>query len=309
MQFDDLSETKTAYMKIIYTLITLCCLQYNASCQEQGGIFNKKKWSVDLEFGKTHAAFQEFRETSGSNFQVMGLDFFYLPYEIGKLNFTFNTGFNYGEKHYDDIYPNIEFEGGYMGSFIGFKKRVSLWTGFALGYKPFSFLEVKVPIGLTGRTLINSGEFYLYEGQEISESDLVSQSDAYTTNYKTIGSNIGVGFRTGAEIIFFPDFYVSLLGKVNYQTFGSKQIWDLQGGRLDTETGDMVFKTTPANNTSEWGIQVGFRVNIDGGRPKKPKRQGNSSSRRKTNTTTQTAPPKPPKEDEDVKLKPKTGRK
>ncbi|MCB9223966.1 MAG: hypothetical protein R2780_06815 [Crocinitomicaceae bacterium] len=193
------------------------------------------------------------------NYNVMGMEGEFLSIKKNKWRWKQKITGDIGGRKTDDLISNIEFEGGYLGGFRVWSNRFSTSLGSVVAYQPNPKLEIGIPLMFCARMTSEVGSYYLYEGQNIDPNDQTSAHDANNANRILINRKWIPGFKTGCEMVAFPNSEVSFVFRFNYQYFGWRDVYDVSTAKLIPATNEIIVNNTRVWNTSEWGFSIGLR--------------------------------------------------
>jgi hypothetical protein len=222
----------------------------------------KTKGFVGYEFNTYYPVLESYNSANVENFPGFGINASFAKFHFGAINFSHQLGMNWGYKDYKDAISDITFEGGYMGGFEARSSRMSIYTTSSIGLQEGDVFELNVSGGFTTRRTKSTGFYYIYPNQEINEEDLVSEEEAEEANEYLVGKKWNLGLRTSAELTIIPNFMVAPFIRISYQQFGKRDVYDASTAAIDSYSGHPYMQSTLVNNTSDWGVAVGIKINF-----------------------------------------------
>ena len=266
---------------ILVLLMTVCSYSQKSNEREL-----KYFDSGTIMFERIFPACSDYKAAGIPNFNNFGMEGEFFSVDWGKWKWKQKASFLLGGKKTDDLIPNIEFEGGYLGGFAVWQNRFSASLGTVFAFQPNPRIEIGIPLMFTTRYTSVVGNYYLYDGQSVDEGDIVEGYEASSANRVVIDRKWMPGFRTGIEVVGGPNGPLSLLARINYQYFGWRDVYDV--GTAQMVNGDVQVAHDRVWSTPEWGFSIGLRYTM--------------YTVRKTTTKSK---PRDKKKDEPVILEPK----
>ena len=193
------------------------------------------------------------------NFNVLGLEGEFLSYTFGQWRWSQRVGGTYGWRETEELISDIEFEGGYTGAFSVWDHHFNLYLGTSIAFQPHPKLEIAIPIQFSARLTRGVGKYYLYDGQNIDPSDEVDAQEANSANKVVIYSKWMPGLKTGVEVVGFPNSDLSVVGRLNYQYYGWRDVFNTATGTLNPVNQTVNFESDRVWSTPEWGFSIGLR--------------------------------------------------
>lgn len=213
--------------------------------------------SGSIFFERIFPACKDYKVAGIPNFNNFGMEGEFFSVDWGKWKWKQKASFLLGGKKTDDLIPNIAFEGGYTGGFSVWQNRFSTSLGTVFAFQPTPNIEIGIPLMFTARYTSVVGRYYLYDGQEVNEADVVESYEASSANKVVINRKWMPGFRTGVEFVAGPNGPISLLARINYQYFGWRDVYNISNAEMIN--GSVQVPHDRVWSTPEWGFSIGVR--------------------------------------------------
>lgn len=246
-------------MRILVTSL-LICIAFSVLSQQKPGDKRLKYFdSGTMFFERTFPACKDYNAAGVPNFNAIGLEGEFLSLTFGQWNWRQRVSATLGGKETVDLIPNIQFQGGYEGGLSVWSNRFSASLGTVIAYQPNPNLEIGIPLMFTARMTSNVGKFYLYDGQDVDDSDIVESYEASSANRIVIDRKWMPGFKTGLEIVAWPNNFLSGTFRINYQYFGWRDVYDISTAQLNASDGSINVSHDRVWSTPEWGFSIGLK--------------------------------------------------
>ncbi|MBD3638892.1 MAG: hypothetical protein HUJ25_16180 [Crocinitomicaceae bacterium] len=243
---------------LVYIITVICFSGFGQSNEENTRPLRYFE-SGTMFYDRIFPACSDYNAAGVPNFNSFGLEGEFLAYTFGQWRWKQMVSGLFAGKEVPDLVENIEFQGGYLGGFSAWTKRFSGSIGSVMAFQPHPKLEIGLPVMFTVRLTKQHGYFYAYEGQGIDPEDEVSPELANTANSMLISKKWMPGFKTGLEVVGFPNSIFSVVGRINYQYFGWRDVVDLSTAKLNASAGTVDFTSDRVWSTPEWGFSLGVR--------------------------------------------------
>lgn len=246
-------------MRIFFSVL-LVIVSFSAISQQHSNDRQLKYFdSGTMFFERTFPACSDYNKAGVPNFNAIGMEGEFLSIPLGQWNWRQRVSATLGGRETIDLIPNIQFQGGYEGSLAVWSNRFSVSLGTVIAFQPNPNLEIGIPLMFTTRMTSNIGRYYLYDGQNVNEEDIVESHEAGSANRIVIDRKWMPGFKTGLEIVAWPNNHFSAMIRMNYQYFGWRDVYDIATAQLNSANNSIDVSHTRVWSTPEWGFSLGLK--------------------------------------------------
>lgn len=247
--------------KILTLLFGLLSVLSHAQKERTNSDIIYFKWinSFDIDFNMVYPIAPDYIKSPIENHWGLGFQFNVLSFPIGKhVEISQQLGYTFGGKNYKTLVDDVLFEGGYTGGLRVDYYRGNFYGGSTVRIFLNKNLQLNFPFNLAGRFVNYQGQYYLDENQTINPED-IALGEQSGPKIEKFYRNFSWGFKTGVEFAVGVNGEASLFARLNYQYFGPRDVYDVQGVSHPND-GPITFPVTSVNNSSELGFSLGIRA-------------------------------------------------